>query len=77
MAIEDAMVLARAVTATGDATAFERYEAARRPRTRLVQEQSARQGELVQDLDPDTFDPGTAPSHDPAYYGYDPVTAAI
>jgi salicylate hydroxylase len=77
MAIEDAMVLARAVTATGDATAFGRYEAARRPRTRLVQEQSARQGELVQDLDPDTFDPGTAPSHDPAYYGYDPVTAAI
>ena len=77
MAIEDAMVLARALAQTGDHSAFGRYEAARRPRTRLVQEKSAQQGQIVQNLDPDSFDPATAPSHDPAYYAYDPVTVPI
>ncbi len=78
MAIEDAAILARALAAEPDCTAaLGRYEAARRPRTELVQEQSRRQGALVQDSDPDRFAPGSAPSHDPAYYAYDPVAAPV
>jgi salicylate hydroxylase len=78
MAIEDAMILARTLEADADGTrAFDRYETARRPRTVRVQDQSRRQGELVQNADPDRFDPTAAPSHDPAYYAYDPVTAPV
>ena len=78
MAIEDAVVLARAIALESVIEpAFARYEAARRPRTLIVQEKSREQGLLIQASDPDTFDPGSAPSHDPAYYAYDPVTAPI
>jgi salicylate hydroxylase len=77
MAIEDAMVLARALDLSRDISAFARFEAARLPRTRLVQDKTSEQGEIVQHLDPETFDPGSAPSHDPAWYAYDPVTTPI
>jgi salicylate hydroxylase len=78
MAIEDAMMLARALHADSDiAAALNRYEAARRPRTALVHQQSARQGELVQSRDPDRFDANSAPSHDAAFYAYDPVRAPL
>jgi salicylate hydroxylase len=76
MAIEDAVILARALVDYGPA-GFARYEAARRPRTSRIHEQSVRQGALVQATDPDQFDAGAAPSHDPAHYAYDPVTAPI
>jgi salicylate hydroxylase len=78
MAIEDAMILARALRDGPDIEpALARYEAARRPRSGLVQDQSVRQGALVQSGDPDRFDAARAPSHDPAFYAYDPVRAAI
>ena len=78
MAIEDAMILARALSLENTAPAgLKRYETARRPRTKIVHEQSRRQAALVQAGDPDRFDPTSAPSHDPSYYAYDPVTVPI
>jgi salicylate hydroxylase len=78
MAIEDAMVLARAFAAEGHAErAFARYEAARLPRTSLVHAKSVQQGHLVQARDPDAYDGGEAPAADPAIFGFNPVTAAL
>lgn len=78
MAVEDAIILARALSLESSApAAFERYEAARRPRTEIVHEQSRRQSVMVQAADPDQFDAKAAPSHDPSYYAYDPVNAVI
>ncbi len=78
MAIEDAMILARAFAAEGEAVpALARYEAARKPRTALIQAKSAEQGVLTQARDPDTYDGAAAPSSDPAITGFDPVTASI
>jgi salicylate hydroxylase len=78
MAIEDAMILTRALRESADiGTALDRYEAARQPRAALVQSQAARQGDLVQSRDPDRFDASSAPSHDPAFYAYDPVCAPL
>jgi salicylate hydroxylase len=78
MAIEDAMILARAFAAeTSTAAALSRYESARRPRTALIHGKSVEQGRLTQGHDPDRYDAGTAPAHDPAIFGYDPVSAAV
>jgi len=78
MAIEDSLILARALEIESESpAALARYEVARRPRTKRIQEMSLLQGELVQSSDPDRFDTGSAPSHDPAFYAYDPVTASI
>ena len=78
MAVEDAIILARALSLESSApAAFARYEAARRSRTEIVHAQSRRQSILVQAADPDQFDAVAAPSHDPSYYAYDPVTAVI
>jgi salicylate hydroxylase len=78
MAIEDAMILARAIELeTSIGAAFARYEAARRGRTAMVQQKSREQGELVQRGDPDHFSRAAPPSHDPSLYSYDPVTAPI
>jgi salicylate hydroxylase len=78
MAIEDALILARALKSDANyPDALARYESARRPRTKLVQEMSVLQGGLVQSSDPDRFDAGSAPSHDPSFYAYDPVTVPL
>lgn len=78
MAIEDAMILARAIASTDDlAIALDRYEASRIPRTTLVQQKSREQGQIVQATDPDTFQTAARPSHDPAFYAFDPVTAPL
>ncbi len=78
MAIEDAMILARAFEAEGAVEpAFARYEAARRPRTTLIHAKSVEQGELTQARDPDHYDAAAAPAADPSILGYDPVTAAM
>jgi salicylate hydroxylase len=78
MAIEDALILARALRASPTiAAALNCYELARRARTALVQQQAARQGELVQSCDPDRFDANAAPSHNPAFYAYDPVSVPL
>ena len=78
MAIEDGMILARALEAEGSVKeAFARYEAARKPRTALVHEKSVEQGNLTQSRDPDTYDGSSAPSSDPSITAFDPVTAQI
>jgi len=78
MAIEDGMILARCFGAEADVVAaFDRYEAARRPRTAMLHAKSIEQGELTQARDPENYDAGAAPASDPAIVAYDPVTAAI
>ena len=78
MAIEDAMILARAFAGNGAVTtAYAAYEAARVPRTRVIHEQSVEQGRLTQARDPDSYDASMAPASDPAILAYDPVTAPI
>jgi salicylate hydroxylase len=78
MAIEDGMILARCFAAeSGVLAAFDRYEAARRPRTALLHAKSIEQGVLTQARDPENYDPGAAPASDPAIVAYDPVTAPI
>ncbi len=78
MAIEDGMILARAMQSSGTVEeGFERYEAARRPRTALVHAKSAEQGRLTQAINPDHYDGAAAPASDPAIIGYDPVTAPL
>ncbi len=78
MAIEDAMILTRAFEAEGDvAPAFARYEAARIPRTTLMQAKSIEQGVLTQARDPENYDATAAPASDPAILDYDPVAAPI
>lgn len=78
MAIEDAMLLTRALAAETDPlAALDLYEAVRKPRTAEVFRQSVRQGQLLQTRDPDSYDGASAPASDPAFYGYDPVTAPL
>jgi salicylate hydroxylase len=78
MAIEDGMILARAMDSAADVEAgFDLYEAARRPRTALLHAKSVEQGKQVQDSDPDLYDHGAAPAGDPAILAFDPVTAAL
>jgi salicylate hydroxylase len=78
MAIEDAMVLARAFETEGAVeAAFARYEAARIPRTTVIHEKSVEQGRLTQARDPDRYDAAAAPASDPSILAYDPVTAPI
>jgi salicylate hydroxylase len=78
MAIEDAAILARSLTAEDTIEdAFACYEAARRPRTALVHAKSAEQGQLTQSQDPNNYDDMNAPSSDPSITTYDPVTAII
>jgi salicylate hydroxylase len=77
MAIEDAMVLARALLADTSPTGLDRYERARQPRTARVALLSRLQGELVQARDPDRYDAATAPAHDPAFHDFDPVNCPI
>ena len=78
MAIEDAMILARALAAEPTvAGAFARYQAVRIPRTTLLHAKSREQGQLTQARDPDAYDAGAAPAADPAILGYNPVSAEI
>ncbi|MDH7973271.1 FAD-dependent monooxygenase [Sphingomonas sp. AR_OL41] len=78
MAIEDAMILARAFAAEQAVEAgFARYETARHGRTELVHAKSVEQGQLTQARDPDTYDAAAAPASDRAILDYDPVTTPI
>jgi salicylate hydroxylase len=78
MAIEDGMILARAMAIESDIeTAFDRYERARRPRTELIHAKSAEQGALVQSRQPDDYDGLAAPANDPSITDYDPVICPI
>ncbi len=78
MAIEDGMILARAMeSASGVEAGFDRYEAARRPRTAFVHAKSIEQGKHTQEGDPDRYDHGAAPASDPEILAFDPVTAEL
>jgi salicylate hydroxylase len=78
MAIEDGMILARALQSSGSVQeGFEQYENTRRPRTAMVHAQSAAQGRLTQAIDPDHYDGAAAPASDPAIIAYNPVTAPL
>jgi salicylate hydroxylase len=74
MAIEDGLILARAVMGGGSIEdGFDRYEAARRPRTIEVADLSRRQGELNQAQSPDSYDHEAAPAGNRAVFDFDPI----
>lgn len=77
MAIEDGLVLARALEREPGQAGLRRYEAARSDRACRVAELSRVQGEISQERDPDCYDPSTAPAHDPALQDYDPATVEL
>lgn len=77
MAIEDAMVLARALDKSPDAQGLDLYEHVRRPRVRTIADLSRLQGELSQSRDPDNYDASTAPAQNKALQEYDPVTEPL
>ncbi len=78
MAIEDGWVLAEAFAREATVTgAFDRYEAARGPRTALLHTKSIIQGKVTQSLEPDSFDGATAPVGDPAIMAFDPVATGV
>jgi salicylate hydroxylase len=78
MAIEDGMILARAMAdGVSVEDGFDRYENARRPRTAYVHAKSLEQGWHVQAQNPDRYDHAHAPAADPAIFAFDPVTADL
>ncbi len=78
MAIEDAVVLGRAFAAApAPLAAFERYEAARLPRTREVALASQRQGEALQSRDPDDYRGAEAPVAQRSLFDHDPTTVPV
>ena len=79
MAIEDAVVLARACAATPDDLegAFLTYERARQPRTNHVLINSRAQGEIYQGNDTDSYATKRRPNTDPNLYSYDPATVPL
>jgi salicylate hydroxylase len=77
-AIEDAMVLARCLVAFTPDEALQRYEAARRARTTLVQTQSRLLGLKFQGKDPDSFGQGPIQNEETlGLFDYDAVSVAI
>ena len=79
MAMEDAVVLARACAAAPDdlEAAFLTYERARQPRTSHVLTNSRAQGEVYQHNDTDGYASQARPNRDPGLYSYDPATVAL
>jgi salicylate hydroxylase len=79
MAIEDAVVLARACAALPQdlQAAFLNYERVRQPRTQHVLINSRAQGEVYQDNDTDAYVTRHRPNTDPDLYAYNPATAAL
>jgi salicylate hydroxylase len=79
MAIEDGMVLARALEASADwREGLARYEAARRERGSFVMRESHVNARRMYSADPDQY---TTSSHKSAeslgLYGYNPVTVPV
>jgi len=72
MAIEDGIVLARAMARSGSIPeGFDRFQQARRERTELVASLSQKQGELVQAQSPDNYAHDAAPAGNAALYDFD------
>ena len=73
MAIEDGIVLARAMARSGSvAEGFDRFAQVRRARTLQIAALSQKQGELVQAQSPDTYAHDAAPAGNPSLYDFDP-----
>ena len=78
LAIEDGVVLARALAAVPDlAVALDAYHAARIDRVENVRTQTLRQGEIIQSADPDRSGMQASPSQDVTLFDYDPTTVPI
>jgi salicylate hydroxylase len=79
MAIEDGVVLARAMAKYRDIPeALARYEAARKPRATEVMLNSRQQGMSYQRADTETYSPADhGATHNDKLFGYNPVTAPI
>jgi salicylate hydroxylase len=78
LAIEDGVVLARALAAAHDLpAALSAYHAARLERVEMVRTQTLRQGAIIQSADPDRAGMGTSPSQNVALFDYDPTTVPI
>jgi salicylate hydroxylase len=78
LAIEDSVVLARALDATPDVEqAFAAYQAARMARVEQVRVQTIRQGEIIQSSDPDREDVAKSPSQDVRLFDYDPSVVML
>jgi salicylate hydroxylase len=78
LAIEDGVVLARALASTADlATAIDGYHAARLDRVETVRTQTNLQGRIIQSADPDADGMGASPSQNVTLFDYDPTTVPI
>ena len=78
LAIEDGWALARAFVLEQEVeAALARYQAARMPRAELLNAMSKRQGEVTHAIDPDNFDPASAPLSNAEMMGFDPVAAGL
>jgi len=77
MAIEDAMVLARAIERSPDVDGLVIYEETRSDRVARIAELSRLQGQLSQSRDPDRYDSASAPAQDKSIQDYDPVTVPL
>jgi salicylate hydroxylase len=78
LAIEDGIVLARAVAMAADfASVAEVFQRARFARVEEVRSLSLRQGDIVQASDPDRGSLGQSPSQRPALYDYDPCSVPL
>ena len=78
LAIEDGIVLARALDQASDVhSALAAYQASRVERVEQVRTQTLRQGQVIQSQDPDRADLQSAPAQDVNLFDYDPCTAPI
>jgi salicylate hydroxylase len=77
-AIEDGIILARALTLAPDfETAFAIFQRNRAPRVEMVRTESIRQGQIIQAADPDQSGLTGAPSQMAGLFDYDPCTTAL
>jgi salicylate hydroxylase len=78
LAIEDGIVLARALALAADPpSALAAFQRARQPRVDDIRAQSIRQGEIIQATDPDGFGVRHSPSQNAALFDYDPCSAPL
>jgi salicylate hydroxylase len=78
LAIEDGVVLARALKAAPDIqSAFAAFQAVRMPRVETVRLRSIEQGEIIQADEPLQRAVGRSPSQNTQIFDYDPTTVAL
>lgn len=76
LAIEDAVVLGRALSSFPTDEAFDRYEAARRPRAAMIHAASRKQAEAFAKAKSGDL-PEKSPMLSPEIFGYDPVAVPL